>query len=336
MNAAANRNASTKRLLKRSTDKFTTLNDNLPLDYALTSLLILYSSGDSLFDAVLLNNIKMTLAVGNAVSMLDSAVAEVPLPRVSLRKRKATQSKNEGAPSSCLPSVDSAFLGGLFADVAEIQRTDEDSSSTSTKDLPSVTAQMSVPQEESPTKKSRSSLTRAISRCPKSFKNLGEAFFPSCSNLSPVSVADGLTSQITPESSPTSSARSTVGSCARVPEISSSSTGMQGSLSFPHLPPAVSVSSCNSTVTRANSADLQSSNTETEDKECYGWFVEMDNNDSAQSAHMAAMNPYEQSSSANSGLAFVAHTAPEADNHDAEVEWAKAADTVDDVLGDFF
>ena len=36
------------------------------------------------------------------------------------------------------------------------------------------------------------------------------------------------------------------------------------------------------------------------------------------------------------GLAFQAHTAPKASNHDAEVEWAKAADTVDDVLGDFF
>jgi hypothetical protein len=35
-------------------------------------------------------------------------------------------------------------------------------------------------------------------------------------------------------------------------------------------------------------------------------------------------------------LAFQAPTAPKAENYDAELEWATAADTVDDVLGEFF
>lgn len=63
-------------------------------------------------------------------------------------------------------------------------------------------------------------------------------------------------------------------------------------------------------------------------KESYGWFVEMDDADFT----VASADPYAPAKD----LAFSAHTAPKADNHDAEVEWAKAADTVDDVLGDFF
>jgi hypothetical protein len=65
------------------------------------------------------------------------------------------------------------------------------------------------------------------------------------------------------------------------------------------------------------------------EKNPYGWFVEIDDDCSEH-----AVDAY--ISSANKSLAFVAPTAPKADNHDAEVEWAKAADTIDDVLGDFF
>ena len=67
-------------------------------------------------------------------------------------------------------------------------------------------------------------------------------------------------------------------------------------------------------------------------KDSYGWFVEMEDEPQEEPSIVDA---YGHSSSATS-LAFLAPTAPLADNHDAEVEWAKAADTVDDVLGDFF
>ena len=43
--------------------------------------------------------------------------------------------------------------------------------------------------------------------------------------------------------------------------------------------------------------------------------------------------PYAVSSE---NLAFQAPTAPKGPAQEAEVEWAQAADTVDDVLGDFF
>jgi len=64
-------------------------------------------------------------------------------------------------------------------------------------------------------------------------------------------------------------------------------------------------------------------------KESYGWFVEMDDGEN----HQEDVDPY---SSTNANLAFSAPTAPKRSNLDEELEWAKAADTVDDVLGDFF
>lgn len=108
----------------------------------------------------------------------------------------------------------------------------------------------------------------------------------------------------------------------------SSDRGTEGP-AFPHLPATISATSCN-TLTR-NQSDLQSSLAENSDKESYGWFVEMD----GEYARDTTPAIYE-SSNKNNDLAFKAHTAPKASNYDAELEWAKAADTVDDVLGDFF
>lgn len=55
------------------------------------------------------------------------------------------------------------------------------------------------------------------------------------------------------------------------------------------------------------------------DKSSYGWFVELEEDDR------------------NEELAFTAVTAPKKNvDLDNEVDWACAADTVDDVLGDFF
>jgi len=102
-------------------------------------------------------------------------------------------------------------------------------------------------------------------------------------------------------------------------------------LAFPKLPATVSNSSCASALTR-NISNLQLFTTENTSKESYGWFVEMDED---KTSERVTANPYESATKSND-LAFSAPTAPNASNYDAEVEWAKAADTVDDVLGDFF
>jgi len=69
-------------------------------------------------------------------------------------------------------------------------------------------------------------------------------------------------------------------------------------------------------------SNVSRSVSENVDKSFYGWFVELDD---------------DQNENDNQELAFTAITAPKKNTHlDKEVDWACAADTVDDVLGDFF
>jgi len=65
----------------------------------------------------------------------------------------------------------------------------------------------------------------------------------------------------------------------------------------------------------------------------FGWYVDMDSDDDVDSRIVT--DPYKSASSI-APLAFSAQTAPKAVDQVAEVEWAKAADMVDEVLGDFF
>lgn len=119
-------------------------------------------------------------------------------------------------------------------------------------------------------------------------------------------------------------------------------------LAFPNLPHTVSLSSCVSGSSRSDSGKLRRQVSEldetSESKDSnFGWFVDLDEYHGA--ANGEATNsgsvqvPYAVSSD---NLAFKAPTAPallastEIADHEAEVEWAMAADTVDDVLGDFF
>lgn len=69
------------------------------------------------------------------------------------------------------------------------------------------------------------------------------------------------------------------------------------------------------------------------EEDSFGWFVDMEGGDE-ECIHRDSLDPYRSRSWSSSDLAFSAYTAPKASNHDAELEWAKAADTVDDVLGD--
>ena len=103
-----------------------------------------------------------------------------------------------------------------------------------------------------------------------------------------------------------------------------------GKIAFPHLPATVSDSSCASGLTRAK-LDRQVSDPENQIKEFFGWFVDLEGDASV--TPEPALGPAKVSSN---DLAFQAATAPKAVYDDAELEWAKAADTVDDVLGDFF
>jgi len=65
----------------------------------------------------------------------------------------------------------------------------------------------------------------------------------------------------------------------------------------------------------------------------FGWFLDLDTPTDASEEHIT--DAYSAEGNSNSSTSSLAFQAPvSVANHDAEVEWAKAADTVDDVLGD--
>lgn len=254
------------------------------------------------------------------------------VPRVNLRKRTVSASRK----SAYLATVNSDFLSGLFADVAQVEE-----SSTGCPTSEEECSRDSSPDDDArlddspPIKKSRISLTRSMSRCERSYKSLN------CAIVSPR--GDKRTASIFGELDSDEATKLSHGldkqdslhfqlNC-----VSTSSNNLSkivdnaAKLAFPKLPATVSNSSCASALTR-NISNLQLFTTENTSKESYGWFVEMDEDKTSQ---RVTANPYESATKSND-LAFSAPTAPNASNYDAEVEWAKAADTVDDVLGDFF
>lgn len=104
---------------------------------------------------------------------------------------------------------------------------------------------------------------------------------------------------------------------------------------FPDLPTAVSSDSSWSTADRSKAVALTENHDDSSDvvlKERYGWFVVLDNDNCDPRTEFSAYK------STVEDLAFSASTAPipQGQEDQAELEWAQAADTVDDVLGDLF
>ncbi len=113
---------------------------------------------------------------------------------------------------------------------------------------------------------------------------------------------------------------------------------------FPNLPTAISSDSSWSTSNRLKRAMSSSSSSEetksdtdveeagTDPTERYGWFVVLDKDTCDPRTECSAYK------STVDDLAFSASTAPIPRGQEelAELEWAQAADTVDDLLGDLF
>lgn len=223
-------------------------------------------------------------------------------PRFSLRKR-STPDDQRGAP--VISSYNSDFLSGIFADIAKATSSDRDSG------------------EPVSNKKSRISLTKSISRCGRSYANLA-AVSPTPDRR--VLNVNALTADATKPQRASSHKRSQ-DSLHHCVSNSSNEESQFDNLAFPQLPSSVTDSS--SFTLTPNNKGQQSLDSETKTSKDYGWFVEMDDECTGLS-----VNAYHNASQKN--LAFLAPTAPKGVDQDAEVEWAKAADTVDDVLGDFF
>ncbi|GKY93955.1 hypothetical protein MPSEU_000362400 [Mayamaea pseudoterrestris] len=268
------------------------------------------------------SNASRIIAANETTSNCNSST----LPRFQLRKR-STAAAAAAKPTNGFPAVNSAFLSGLFADVAatstnELNKTTTTSHKRLNRDDPRLDA--------STNKKSRLSIKApSISRCSLSVKNLQHIL---------VSPTTSSTDYFFNEQQPCIHRQDSLHLQLSCVGESSDNVMDSALLAFPHLPAIVSSSSCDaskSLLTRNHIqyTDLQSSVTENapDDIETYGWFVEMDADEPCAGSVTPATAATDKTA-----LAFCAATAPCADDHSDDVAWAKAADTVDDVLGDFF
>lgn len=217
-----------------------------------------------------------------------------------------------------LASYGSAFLSGIFADIAETS-TDEPQdlvNSAATADHPMEACYDTAPplelDQQPSNKKARTSTSTSFSR-QKSYKCLSSA-------LAEGTVVSEVLSPSVISPSPRFNT-STVKFNDQVRELQD--------MAFPSLPKMPA------TVSATSLPHLESGASKEEvDGPSYGWFVatdddaNVDQNSSSGSMFLPDVNP--------SDLAFKAITAPSGGNQEVEVQRALAADTVDDVLGDFF
>ena len=256
------------------------------------------------------------------MSPTRSGQADVPF----LNLKKRTTGNKHDPKRAVLASVNSAFLDGLFADVAQAQ-------GDSFSDDSNYFCHDECDSRSDPSKsfkKTRISKSKSMTRCGKSYLRLSlpeastvsgefDSFFPSTATPGAVPRNDSLDFQLSCVSD---------SSCNNV-DSRSKEISATAKLAFPRLLSASTCANSSSTLLPRKVSDLQVHVTEDPSpKESYGWFVEMDEDHHINSAEL-----YKPTTGT---LAFSAPTAPKAANFDAEVEWAKAADTVDDVLGDFF
>ena len=235
-----------------------------------------------------------------------------------------------------LSSYDSGFLTGLFKDVAQASVLTQFEIGEK-REAACIEASSDESLSSVPTKKQRLSLNRCLSRARASQLNLSEL---TESLPSPRAIHDfpANTTSTSTRGTPTP-AMTTQDSLAYqldcVSNESSNSVGDAGRFAFPNLPTSISDSSCSTGLTRARLVRQPSSPENNDIKESFGWFVDLDDN-----SHQTSMPPPQRAGISaivsSENLAFQAQTAPKGEHDEAELEWAKAADTVDDVLGDFF
>lgn len=252
----------------------------------------------------------------NPLKEVSSSVTSV---NTSTRKRNIDNVCTDVAMSS----YNSAFLSGLFADIAKANTDNKTPFQIERKAEGSHAC-----------KKSRVSLSKSLSRCGESFANLNYAVGVSAATFSIGRTRTCKSNSFSPRGTPNKHWIHHVSSDSSTDEDSIQPASNMRRLFFPHLPPTVSDSSCSRYSAGANKTDSRHQSllvTNHDSKESYGWFVNTDDCETN-------FRPVDASSNKErySDLAFSAITAPKRQNHDAEVEWAKAADTVDDVLGDFF
>jgi hypothetical protein len=287
----------------------------------------------------------------------DNPLDQQPFMR-QLKKRKNSPSSDVSSRKSFSKNYSATFLSAIFDDIANATGNREDlvpsSGPSPNASFSNTNNNMTCEYQEDdnlgpPSLKKLKSCANGMSRCmsrsPKSFKNLSNAAV-TVSTASPGSSTDDLASLMFNSNNP--SPVITNDFCDVGQSQSDDAAGiidrvLDMNITFPHLPVSVSVNSCkpnNLTQTAVQAAQvIETSNINVEgtspEKDAYGWFVEMDDDDDQARVETIA-NASQTAESSKLKLSFAAATAPKIVEDDAELEWAKAADTVDDVLGDFF
>lgn len=243
---------------------------------------------------------------------LDSHQDPPPIESFSnifpLKKRKVSI---YSSPSEEIhPNYNADFLSAIFQDVADIIQANE--------------IQIDQPLNQTASnKKLCVSATKQLNRCSKSYACL------SCSSSSCV------------DSNPSSEvSTSDLGSR----DLSSGQCLDEISFFLPNLPATISENSCsvvNLTQTSVRAAQVHETSPSnfiygvtSPNKDSYGWFVEIDDapDDALKNEQAPSIVPKDK---IKDDLSFSVCTAPKKNPaYDAAVEWAKAADTVDNVLGD--
>lgn len=249
-------------------------------------------------------------------AVTDACSSQPPLPSVDLSSKddkgqavtpKLTLRKRNS--DFALTSYNSAFLEDLFDDIAAAQ---EDEAKTESPDpSPTTEATLSVayPSDHSLAKRRRVSTNKSLGRCGQSLANLA-----SCADLA--SFRMGVRKKSSVVIAPKFAA-------SKAPPKTELVATVSASLSF------------NLDLGLAEDSKPEESKNEKCQQGDFGWFIDTDDQED-----FGFQKGLSASSSAPAlvPLAFSASTAPvgPSEEQQAEVEWAQAADTVDEVLGDFF
>lgn len=237
------------------------------------------------------------------------------------RKRSSAHISSSPKNQPFLSSYGSAFLSGIFADIAQ----------ASDEDQPAEAIVASVHAETADTSSSEQCIKKARTTASTSFRSQSKSY------VALVGLSEGAISEVQSPSvvSPRFNMTKNQVLNDQVRELQDMAFP-----SLPQIPITVSSSSC-STSSGENSSprpsvDEEGVNRDEQDSPAYGWFVSTDDDVAV---------PMDQSVSSSASmflpdtkpdLAFKAPAAPSEGNHDLVVQQALAADTIDDVLGDLF
>ena len=251
-----------------------------------------------------------------ALHKIESSSSDIK--SVFLRKRSSVciSHSSHQANQPFLSSYGSAFLSGIFADIAQASNNGQDPSDDGSDDCH---------ESYLPSKKKIRSIASSTGSCSKSYRSLVGLAGEDDAAVSDAAMMEPAPPVVSPRRD---------GSTLTIRLFNDEVRELQ-SVAFPSLPQMpviISSNSCSVVTPRELGVDVPLEQ-EDEDSSSYGWFVSTDDDDEGMGCRKVS---FLSASTSDPDLAFKAVTAPEADNQDIEVQQALAADTVDDVLGDFF